>query len=331
MKVAINGLGRIGRLALKIGLDKGVDFVAVNELGDARNIAYLMKYDSVYGRYDKKIEIKDGFLIIGNKKIHYFSEKDPEKLPWKKLGVDIVIESTGVFTESKEAERHIKAGAKKVIISAPGKNCKTTLILGVNEKSSNSNDKVISMGSCTTNCLAPVVKILDDNFGIESGFLTTVHAYTSTQALVDSPNKSLKLRRGRAAASNIIPTTTGATQSVVEAIPKLKGKLNGMAMRVPVLSGSIIDFVAVLKKSPTKEQVNNAFKSAASKEMKGILEYTEDEIVSSDIIKNPHSAIIDGLSTQVIGNTVKVLAWYDNEYGYSTRLIEMAKFLSKIK
>ena len=326
MKVAINGLGRIGRLVLKSGLEEGINFVAVNDLTDPKTLAYLIKYDSVYGRYNKEVEAGKDFIKIGNKKILVLAEKDPANLPWKKLGVDVVIESTGFFTDRENASKHLQAGAKRVIISAPAKNPDCTVVCGINDDKIKSSDKIISMASCTTNGLTPVVKVLDDEFGIVKGFMTTAHAYTSDLYLVDAPNK--KLRRGRAAAINIVPTTSGATYAVTEVIPNLKGKLDGLALRVPVPSGSIVDFVAELERDVTKEEVNNAFKkAAASGKLKGILKYTEDEIVSTDIIGEKHSSIVDGLSTMVIGNMVKVLAWYDNEFGYSYRLAELVKKL----
>jgi len=323
MKVAINGLGRIGRQVLKICLEKGIDVAAVNELCDVKTIAYLLKYDSVYGNYDKKIETGKDFIKIGGKKILVFSEKEPEKLPWKKLGIDIIVESTGFFED--EGYKHLKAGAKKVIISAPSKKCDVTIVPGVNDEKLKKEHKIISMGSCTTNCLAPVARVLQDNFGIAKGFMTTVHAYTNDQKILDVPHK--KLRRGRGAGINIIPTTSGATISVAETIPELKGKMDGLALRVPVACGSIVDFTAELNKKATKEQINNSFKKAADGEMKGILQYTEDEIVSSDVIGNPHTSIVDGLSTMVIGNTVKVLAWYDNEYAYSCKMADLIKMM----
>lgn len=326
MKVAINGLGRIGRLALKSGLEKGVNFVAINDLADIKNLVYLIKYDSVYGRYKEKVEAGDGFIKIGKKKILVFSEKDPENLPWKKLGVDIVVESTGRFIDRGGASKHLKAGAKRVVISAPAKNPDLTVILGVNEDKIKREYKIFSMGSCTTNGLSPVAKVLDDEFGIKKAFMTSVHAYTASQGIVDKPSK--KMRRGRAGAVNIVLTTSGATISVVEAIPKLKGKLNGLAMRVPLVSGSIVDVVAELEKPPIdKNNVNKVFKKAAEGRLKGILAYTEDEIVSSDIVGDPHSSIVDGLSTMVMGNIVKVLAWYDNEFAYALRLVEFVKLL----
>jgi len=329
VKVAINGLGRIGRNVLKIALEKEINIIAVNNLSGAETLAYLLKYDSVYGRYDKEIESGKDFVKIGGKKIKVFSEPDPAKLPWKKLGIDIVVESTGLFRKRKDAEKHLKAGPKKVIISAASKSADITLVLGVNEGKLKKKDKIISMASCTTNCLAPIVKILEDNYGIKKGFMTTVHAYTTSQKLLDASHR--KTRRGRAAAVNIVPTTSGATTATIQVIPSLKGKLDGLALRVPVACGSIVDFVAELNRSVTKEQLNNTLRKNASGRLKGILDYTEEEIVSADIIRNPHSSIIDGLSTIVIGNTVKILSWYDNEYGYSARMVDLIKLLGKIK
>ncbi|HDZ60948.1 MAG TPA: type I glyceraldehyde-3-phosphate dehydrogenase [Candidatus Pacearchaeota archaeon] len=329
MKVAINGLGRIGRNVFKIALEKGVNVVAVNNMSGAKTLAYLLKYDSVYGKYDKKVEFGKDFVKINGKKIKVLSEADPAKLPWKKLGIDLVIESTGLFRKRKDAEKHLKAGAKKVIISAASKSADITIVLGVNQDKLKKQHKIISMASCTTNCLAPLAKVLEDTYGIKKGFMTTVHAYTTSQRILDSSHR--KIRRGRAAATNIVPTTSGATTATIQVIPNLKGKLDGLALRVPVACGSIVDFVAELNKSVTKEQLNNTLRKNASGKLKGILEYTEDEIVSSDVIRNPHSSIIDGLSTIVIGNTVKILAWYDNEYGYSARMVELIKLLGKFK
>ncbi len=328
MKIAINGLGRIGRLVLKIGLERGLNIAAVNDLTDAETLAYLIKHDSVYGNYSKSVEAGKDFLKIDGKRIPIFAEPDPRKLPWKKLKVNRVVESTGAFTDREGAVKHLKAGCKKVIISAPAKSPDITVVLGVNHEKLEREHEIISMASCTTNCLAPVAKVLNDYFGIKRGFMTTVHAYTTSQNILDLPHKNL--RRGRAAAVNIVPTTSGATTAVCEVIPELRGKLDGLALRVPVACGSIVDFVAELKKETTKEQVNNVLKKVASGELKGILQYTEDELVSSDIMGNTHSAIVDGLSTQVIGGTgnlVKVLAWYDNEYGYSWRMVDLLKFL----
>jgi glyceraldehyde 3-phosphate dehydrogenase len=324
-RIAINGFGRIGRVFLKIALEKKLDVVAINDLGNLESLAYLMKYDSIYGNYDKKITTGKDFIQINNKRIKILAEKDPEKLPWKNLGIDIVVECTGAFTDREGASKHLNAGAKKVLISAPGKNPDITVVLGVNENKLKKEHKIISMGSCTTNCLAPIVKVLQDSFGIEKGFMTTVHAYTNDQVILDVPHK--KLRRGRAGAINLIPTTSGATTSVSEVIPELKGKLDGLAIRAPVACGSIVDFVAVLKKSITKEQVNEVLKKAAFQKLKGILQYSEGELVSSDIISNPNSSIVDSILTQANGNLVKVLSWYDNEYGYSNRLVELIKLL----
>jgi glyceraldehyde 3-phosphate dehydrogenase len=325
VKIAINGLGRIGRVFLKIALDKKLDVVAINDLGNLESLVYLMKYDSVYGKYKEKVAMGKDFIQINNKKIKVFAQKDPENLPWKELGIDVVVECTGAFTEREGASKHLNAGAKKVLISAPGKNPDITIVLGVNENKLKKEHKIISMGSCTTNCLAPIVKVLNDSFKIEKGFMTTVHAYTNDQVILDIPHK--KLRRGRAGAINLIPTTSGATTSVIEVIPELKGKLDGLAIRAPVACGSIVDFVAILKKPVTREQVNESLKKASSQKLNGILQYSEDELVSSDIIENPNSSIVDSILTQANGNFVKVLSWYDNEYGYSNRLVELIKLL----
>jgi len=325
VNIAINGLGRIGRHVLKIGLERGINFVAVNDLTDSKTLAYLLKYDSIYGIYDKKIEAGNELLKIGNNKIKVLSIKEPEKLPWKKLNVDIVIESTGLFTSKELAVKHTQAGAKKVIVTAPCKGNIKTIVPGVNNNFLKKDDILISVASCTTNCLAPVVKVLHENFKIKKGLMTTVHGYTADQKLQDAPHKDL--RRGRAAAENIVPTTTGASIAVTEVIPELKGKLNGMALRAPVASGSITDLTAELQKSVSVNEINNAFKKSAQKELKGILEYTEEPIVSRDIIGNSHSSIFDASLTQVIDNLVKVFAWYDNEYGYSHRVIDVVKMM----
>jgi len=326
LNVAINGFGRIGRSVLKICLDRNVNVVAINDLTSPKNLAYLLKYDSVYGVYNKEVSYGEDWLKIGSKKIKVFKEPEPGKLPWRKLKIDVVIESTGRFTDRKEALRHINAGAKKVIISAPAKNPDITVCPGVNLDKLKRKDRVISVASCTTNALSPVVKILNDVFGIEKGFMTTVHAYTPTQAILDGPSN--KMRKGRAGAINIIPTTSGATDAVTEVIPEMRNKIDGVAMRVPIMCGSIVDFVAVLKKNTNAKIVNETFKRYSKKEMKGILEYTEEELVSSDVIGNSHSSIVDGLSTQMLGNNmVKVLAWYDNEFGYSNRMVDVIKKL----
>jgi len=324
MRVAINGLGRIGRIVFKRAIEKGVNVVAINDQSNIEMMVYLLKYDSVYGVYDKKIEVGKDFIKIEGKKIMVFSKDNPEELPWKQLGVDVVIESTGVFTSREGASKHLTAGAKKIIVSAPGKDVDAIIVLGVNENILKKTDKIISLASCTTNCIAPVIKILDDKFGIEKGYITTIHAYTNDQNILDSAHR--KVRRSRAGAINLIPTTSGASTSVMEVIPNLKGKLDGMAIRAPVACGSITDFVATLKKNVTVEQVNNVIKDEAKK-IKEVLEYTEDEIVSSDVIRNSHSSIFDSKLTKTNGNMVKVLSWYDNEYGYSCRVIDFLKLL----
>lgn len=324
MRVAINGLGRIGRAVLKICLEKGINVVAVNDLMPSENFVYLMKHDSVYGPYEEKISIEKNSVKIKNQKILYLNEKNPEKLPWEKLKVDVVVESTGAFNERADGEKHIKAGAKKVVYSAPAKNVDLTVVPGVNDSKIKSQ-KHISVASCTTNCLAPVLKILEDKIGIKKAFMTTVHAYTASQGILDMPHK--KMRRGRAGALNIVPTTSGATKAVAEVLPSLKNKIDGLAMRVPVPCGSIVDVVAELKKSLTKEELNKILKKSSETKLKGIVDFSEEELVSSDIIKDPHSAIIDSLSTQTIGNTAKILVWYDNEFGYSNRLVDVLKKL----
>ena len=323
VKIAINGAGRIGRTVLKIALEKGINVVAVNDIIDPKTLCYFLKYDSVYGPYKGSIESGDNFIKVNGKKILVYSIKEPEKLPWKDLGIDIVIESTGLFVDKESASKHLIAGAKKVIISAPAKNPDVTIVLGVNDDDLKKEHKIISMASCTTNCLAPVVKVLNDSLVIEKGFMTTAHAYTNDQRIIDSPHK--KLRRGRAGAINIIPTSSGATEAVGEVIPSLKGKMDGLALRVPVACGSIVDFVCIVKKQTSGEEVNLLLKKAAMGKLKGILEYTEDEIVSSDIIGNTNSSILDSNLTQVKGNLVKILSWYDNEYGYSSRLVDLIR------
>jgi len=327
VKVAINGFGRIGRQIFQIALKNKVNIAAINDLTDTKTLAYLLKYDSVYGRYPGKVSYDKNHIIVDNKKIKVFAEPDPAKLPWKKLGVDVVAECTGFFTDRAKAMKHIKAGAKKVLLSAPGKNPDITVVLGVNfDKYDKKKHKIISNASCTTNCIAQMVKVLNDKFGVLNGFMTTVHAYTVTQKIVDGPAKK-DVRRGRAAAVNIIPTTTGATKAVVETIPELKDKLNGMAIRVPVVCGSICQFSAVLKKNVTPEEVNKAFKKASTK-LKGVLQYSEEPLVSKDIIQDSHSCIFDSLTTQIVGgNTVNICGWYDNEWGYSSRMVDVLKRL----
>ena len=329
MKLAINGFGRIGRVIFKICLDKKINVVAVNDIHGVKDAAYLLEYDSVYGKYDKKVKTQGDYLIIEGKKTIVLNEMNPEKLPWKKLGVDIVIESSGIFTDREGASKHFKAGAKKVIVTAPGKNMDITVVPGVNDKKLNNKHKIISVASCTTNCATPILKVLNDKFGIKNALLSTDHAYTNNQSLVDGFNKSP--RRGRAAAQNIVPASTGASESIIEALPELKGKINGMAIRIPVADGSLVDIVAELKKNFTIESVNNALKKSSNKEMKGIIEYSEDELVSSDVIGNSHSAVVDSLLTLKEGDLVKVLAWYDNEYGYSCRVVDVINMLKKFQ
>ena len=322
-KIAINGFGRIGRITMRNLLkNSNVEVVAVNDLTDNATLAHLFKYDSVHGKFDGTVSSDSEFLHLNGQKIYALAEKDPTQLPWAKLGVEVVIECTGRFTDRESAGKHLAAGCKKVVISAPATGDLTTIVLGVNESEIKPGIDIYSNASCTTNCLAPMVKILDDNFGVESGFMTTIHAYTSDQNLQDAPHKDL--RRARAAAYSIIPTSTGAAKAVGIVLPHLKGKLNGNAMRVPTPDGSVTDFTATLKTAATVEQINAAFKKAAEGSMKGILEYNTDPIVSIDIVGNEHSCIFDSELTMVIGNTVKIVGWYDNEAGYSARLADLA-------
>lgn len=324
VKVAINGFGRIGRLVLKAGIDdKDIEWVAINDLTDPKTLAYLLKYDSVHGRFQGKVEAGDDHITVKGKKIKILSEKDPSKLPWKELGVDVVVESTGRFRKKEDAEMHLSAGASNVIISAPGKGDIPSVVLGVNSDKAK-GPTVIDNASCTTNCLVPVVHVLEQEFGLEKGLMTTIHGYTNDQRILDFPHSDL--RRARAAAVNMIPTSTGAAKATGKVIPDMKGKLDGMAIRVPVPDGSLVDLVCVLKKDVTVEEVNAAMKKYAEGEMKGVLEYTEDPIVSTDIIGNPHSSIFDAGATMVTGgNLVKVLSWYDNEWGYSNRVVDLIK------
>tara|TARA_Y100000310_G_scaffold341754_2_gene441947 strand:+ start:635 stop:1630 length:996 start_codon:yes stop_codon:yes gene_type:complete len=329
INVAINGFGRIGRMVFRAGYqDKKINFVAVNDLTSTENLAYLLKYDSAQGKLKDSIKQTKDSLIIGKNKIKVFAERDPIQLPWKELGIDVVVESTGLFLTKELASQHLKAGAKKVLLSAPAKseNIKT-LAYGINHKKYNrKQDHIVSNASCTTNCLSPIAHVLDKEFGIINGFLTTTHGYTASQNLVDGPHT--KFRRGRAAAQNLVPTTTGATSATSKVLPQLKGKMDGMAIRVPLINGSIIDFTCQLKKETSVEKINQAFQNAAKKELKNILKYSSDELVSTDILTNSHSAIFDSKLTQMIGkNTAKVFAWYDNEWGYSCRMIDMIKFI----
>lgn len=325
IKIGINGFGRIGRLVFRRCLELGgFDFVGINDLTDAKTLAHLLKYDSVHGRFNGDIAVEGDDIIVNGDRIKITAEKDPAKLNWGKLGAEIVIESTGVFRTQEACMKHVEAGAKKVILTVPPKGeIDGMIVLGVNDDVLTGEEKVLSNASCTTNCLAPMVKVLNDAFGVEKGLMTTVHSYTNDQKLLDLPHSDL--RRARAAAVSIIPTSTGAAKAVGKVIPQLKGMLDGFALRVPTPNGSITDLVAILKKEVTVEEVNAAFKEAANGPMKGILEYTEDPIVSADIIGNPHSNIFDSLLTMANGNLVKVVGWYDNEYGYSCRVVDLIK------
>jgi glyceraldehyde 3-phosphate dehydrogenase len=327
-RVAINGFGRIGRSFLRALLsqpERGLEVVAVNDLTEPENLAYLLQFDSAYGRLPQTVSVADGHLHVGSHKIRVLAERDPAQLPWKDLGVELVIESTGLFTKREGAAKHLEAGAKKVIISAPAKGADLTVVIGVNDDQYDpERHHIVSNASCTTNCLAPLAKILLDRFGIETGFLTTCHAYTATQAIVDRPDPK-DYRRGRSAAVSIVPSTTGAATAVAEVLPALKGKMDGLALRVPTLTGSIVDFVVRTERPITKEAVNQAFVEAAEGPMRGILAIAPPHIVSADIIGDPHSSIVDLESTMTLGDrTVKVLSWYDNEYGYASRLVDLA-------
>jgi len=327
LKIGINGFGRIGRLVFKrMMLTGGFEVVAINDLTDPKTLTHLLKYDSIHGKFPGElVPTEKGFKLNG-KDVLITSEKDPLKLDWAGKGVDLVIESTGVFTTKEKLQMHITAGAKKVILTAPPKDdLDAMIVLGVNDDSLKPEHKIISNASCTTNCLAPMVKVLDENFGIEKGFMNTIHSYTNDQVMLDQPHKDL--RRARAGAVNIIPTTTGAAKAVGKVLPHLKGKLDGFSLRVPTPDGSITDFTAILNKEVTKEEINAAMKKAADSGLKGILEYTEDPIVSSDIVGNSHSCIFDALSTMAFGSLIKVIGWYDNEWGYSCRVVDLAKRL----
>ncbi|MBQ8996946.1 type I glyceraldehyde-3-phosphate dehydrogenase [Candidatus Saccharibacteria bacterium] len=326
VKIAINGFGRIGRNAFKILLERrDVEVVAVNDLTDTKTLSKLLKYDSSYGIYDKKVGYDAENLLVNTRKIRVFAEADPSKLPWKELGVDVVIESTGFFTDPAKARAHIKAGAKKVVISAPAKGeGAKTIVIGVNDDAITPDDEILSNASCTTNCIAPVMKILEDNFGIEKAMMTTVHSYTASQRLQDAPAKDL--REARAAAENIVPTTTGASKAAALTIPALKDRFNGLSVRVPTPVVSLADITAVLKRDTTIEEINKVFKKAVKQPFyEGIVDVTEEELVSTDFRGNAHSSIVDLPLTDVVGgNLVKVVAWYDNEWGYSNRLVELA-------
>jgi glyceraldehyde 3-phosphate dehydrogenase len=332
-RVAINGFGRIGRAVFRIIANRpesGIEVVAINDLSDDEILAYLLEYDSVMGPFNQKVTVHDGVMTVGEHDIQMLMERDPANLPWAELGVDVVIESTGVFRDRESLNKHIEAGAKRVILTVPSKDkIDETVVLGVNDENLGPEDILVSNASCTTNCLAPLAKVLDDSFGITKGVMTTVHAYTNDQRLADVPHKDL--RRSRAATENIIPTTTGAAKAVGEVLPNLAGKLDGMAMRVPVPDGSTVDLVVELEQNVTVEEVNAAIKAAAEGYLEGILQYSEDPIVSTDIIGNPHSSIFDAAATQVLGgNLVKVMSWYDNEWGYSNRVVDLIERLDKV-
>ncbi|CDQ39098.1 MULTISPECIES: type I glyceraldehyde-3-phosphate dehydrogenase [Virgibacillus] len=330
VKVGINGFGRIGRNVFRQALKNDeVEVVAVNDLTDANMLAHLLQYDSVHGHLEEEVTVNGSNIVVGGKEIKVLSERDPADLGWGDLGVEVVIESTGRFTNGEDAQKHIDAGAKKVIISAPGKNEDLTMVMGVNDDQYDpAKHNIISNASCTTNCLAPYAKVLHDKFGIKRGLMTTIHSYTNDQQILDLPHKDY--RRARAAAQNIIPTTTGAAKAVGKVLPELNGKLNGGAVRVPTPDGSLVDLVAELDQNVTAEDVNAALREAAEGELKGILEYSELPLVSTDIVGNTHSSIVDGLSTMVLeDNMVKVISWYDNEMGYSSRCVDLAAFLKK--
>ena len=331
LKVAINGFGRIGRLLYRAALEQkaNIDFVAINDITDAKTLAHLLKYDSVHGRFKGQVEAKGSDLIVNGKELKVLAQKDPALLPWKDLGVYLVVESTGFFTDREGASKHLTAGAKKVLISAPAKNPDATIVLGVNQQMyDHKKHNLISNASCTTNCVAPVTKVLHDNFGVERAFMLTAHSYTNDQRVTDLVHKDL--RRARAAAINMIPTTTGAAYAVGLVMPELAGKIDGIALRVPTPDVSIVDLTALLKKSATKEEINEAFKKSSQGSLKNILEYTEDPIVSTDVLHSTYSAVFDAQSTMVIDkNFVKVLAWYDNEWGFSCRMVEQIEMIGK--
>jgi glyceraldehyde 3-phosphate dehydrogenase len=323
-KVAINGFGRIGRLSFRQLLAKeGVEVCAINDLTSVETLAHLLKYDSIHGRFPGEVTVENGHLVVNGKTIHVSAERDPAALPWGQLGCDVVVESTGVFRDADGAGKHLTAGARKVVISAPAKGDIKTVVLGVNDNIINDTDTILSNASCTTNCLAPMAKVLNDNFGLVKGYITTIHAYTSDQRIQDAPHSDL--RRARAAAMSMIPTTTGAAVAVGLVLPELKGKLDGVAVRVPTPTGSLTDLVAELGRDVSAAEVNAAMKAAAEGPMKGILEYTEDPIVSADIVGNPHSNILDAGMTSAQGNMVKVFGWYDNEMGYSSRVADLVQ------
>lgn len=327
MKVGINGFGRIGRLVLKAARETNIEFVGINDITDAKTLGHLLKYDSVHGRYPGSVEVDGSTLVVEGRRIPVLAERDPANLPWQKLDADIVIECTGLFRTKKDAGKHISAGAKKVLISAPAKEHDGTFILGVNsDQYDKSKHDVISIGSCTTNCLAPVAKVLLDNFGIVKGYMTTIHSYTADQRLQDAPHKDL--RRARAAALSMVPTTTGAAKAISEVIPQLKGKMDGVAIRVPTPDASLVDLAVILEKETTAERINEAMmKAATSGPLSKTLEFTQDPIVSADIIGNPHGSVVDGLMTSAQGTFAKVFSWYDNEYGFASRMVDMIQMM----
>ncbi|MCJ7560881.1 type I glyceraldehyde-3-phosphate dehydrogenase [Candidatus Bathyarchaeota archaeon] len=333
IKVGINGFGRIGRLLYRAAIERNanIDFVAINDIADAKMLAHMLKYDSVHGRFNGTVEAKGDTIIVNGKELKVLMQKDPAMLPWKDLGVYMAVESTGLFTNREAASKHLQAGAKKVLISAPAENPDVTIVLGVNDNTYDpEKHNILSNASCTTNCLAPVAKVLVDNFGLEKGFMTTAHAYTNDQRIQDLVHKDL--RRARAAAVNIIPTSTGAAKAIGLVLPSCSGKMNGISLRVPTPDVSIVDLTAILSKYVTKEDINAAMKKAAEGPLKGILEYTEDPIVSSDVLHSTYSAVFDAQSTMVMGeksNFVKILAWYDNEWGFSCRMVELIELVGK--
>ena len=328
-RIAINGFGRIGRMVFrKAILDEGLDIVAINASYPATTLAHLLKYDTIHGKFDGEIEVEDDALVVNGRRVQLINNRDPKQLPWKELNIDIVVEATGKFNERDKAALHLDAGAKRVILSAPGKNEDVTIVMGVNEEALDiEKHLVISNASCTTNCLGPVAKVLNNTFGIDNGLMTTVHSYTNDQNNIDNPHKDL--RRARACGASIIPTTTGAAKALSLVLPELKGKLHGMALRVPTPDVSLVDLVVDLNRDVTADEINAAFIEASENELKGIIEYTNEPLVSVDFTTNSHSAIIDGLSTMVINNRkVKVLAWYDNEWGYSNRVVDLVKLVA---
>jgi len=331
IKVAINGFGRIGRLLFRAAVEKNanIDFAAVNDIADAKTLAHLLKYDSVHGKINADVQVRDSNLVVNGKEIKILMQRDPAMLPWRDLGVYLAVESTGLFTDRENASKHLQAGAKKVLISAPAKNPDITVVLGVNhDKYDHERHNILSNASCTTNCVAPVAKVLHTNFGLKAGLMTTAHAYTNDQRIQDLVHKDL--RRARAGAINIIPTTTGAAVAATLVLPELAGRMDGIALRVPVPNVSIVDLTAVLERSATKEEINAAFKNAAESSLKDILEYTEDPIVSTDVNHSTYSAVFDGLSTMVVAeNLAKVLAWYDNEWGFSCRMVELIELIGQ--